>query len=220
MFNKPHHPIFYSYFTHFCALHSKNPAGSTCQCHLHAFVIRLTQLTYIISLLLISNSYNMSKPYCLPPKGPYYYNFLLPLALDFQRLRNYLKNYKTLGASRLVPKILLLLGPTIIITRSLFNTLVCTLFHNFWQVDDPPLKIFDKSTTGVDKVMEISRRVSDEPRVGNITLELHFIFFISKIRNTYNENMIRQLVFIKIVYGYWRLLQGIIYATWTGPMRM
>jgi len=28
------------------------------------------------------NSYNMSKPYCLPPKGPYYYNFL-----SFRRIK-------------------------------------------------------------------------------------------------------------------------------------
>jgi len=80
----------------------------------------------------------------LPPKGPIIIHLLLPLALDSQGLRNYLKNHKTLGASRLIEgrtfvptKIIII---TIIITRFLFNTLVCALFHKFFEN-------VDKSTT-------------------------------------------------------------------------
>jgi len=35
----------------------------------------------------------------------FYFYCFLPLVLDSQGLRNYLKNYKTLGASRLVQKL-------------------------------------------------------------------------------------------------------------------
>jgi len=69
MFNKPHPPIFYSGLYLMIIQFKPNifvfsiatfPLGLLANAN--ALVIRLTQLTFIISLLLSSNSYNMSKP--------------------------------------------------------------------------------------------------------------------------------------------------------------
>jgi len=73
---------------------------------------------------------------------------LLPLAHDSQWLRTYLKNYKTLGASRLVPNKLLL---SLLLLHVLYSI---RLFVHYFTISDKltttPFEHFDKSTTGCD----------------------------------------------------------------------
>jgi len=68
---------------------------------------------------------------------------VLPLALDSQRLRHYFNNYKTLGASQLVPTKLLVL---LLLLHVLYS--IRLLVHYFTISDKLTFDNFDKSTTG------------------------------------------------------------------------
>jgi len=98
--------------------------------------------------------------------------FLLHLALDSQWLRNYLKNCKTLGASRLVPKILLLLGVLYSIR----------LFVHYFTISDKlttPLKIL----TNRPLAMTNNGPLGD---VGLRSIDLPYLLYAPE-RNVFNE---------------------------------